>query len=84
MRSYAGTSRGRARGAAPAAVERLTSDRGKMRIVDLLLALLSYAACALSADYDQDDVIILNDENFSAAIAGNKLLLVEFYAPVIL
>jgi hypothetical protein len=44
-----------------------------------LLALL--AISAVKADYpEEDDVVVLNDDNFDEFIKANEFVLVEFYA----
>lgn len=51
-----------------------------MKIVALLLAILQII-CLRSEILEDEDVLVLNEENFDEALATYDQLLVEFYAP---
>ena len=51
-----------------------------MKIITVVF-LLAFVVCTIK---EEGDVLVLNDDNFDEALKNHEILLVEFYAPVIL
>merc|ERR1739838_1135714 len=51
----------------------------KMKLLSVIVLL--FGVVAISAIETEENVLILTDENFDSAVADNKYILVEFYAP---